>query len=568
MYTPNKIQEFLRYYILEFEIKGFGIEIWMILSFALLIVSTYLLWLFTSKTEKGNMRGSLLLISSLVLWLFYQIPNLAKYSVHINECQHIAEGNRIVNYPIFWSQLDGTTLGPFPIYFLGLFKMVGFPLDYFTVKILNFFIWSLIIIVVYKIFRQRYKVSDSLIFLSPLITIVFFFSDREYLGYNGEPFTVLLITVALFFVYRLFSTNFQVSRLSEFALGIVLVAIPFSKFQGGPIAFVIGLYYVTYLLINKKSLVPILTGVLAFLLGISFFLVLTDSYYDFWQSYIINNISYTATSEGLNSQKGLIVRVLKLVLLSFGAPETRILYLLAFLFFLFQLKGSYSKIRIIKRDKINFKSEQFFLLILLIISVLTVYAPGNVFNHYALFLLVPSLLFVINYINRLLEVRKPHRAMGIIVVLVLIPGTINIFNGNSIFSDLVNNLDKKESSVVLYLRDNSRANDRLALWGWESCIYPATGLIMATRESQTQRQMLSTSQQGYYLKRYLDDISEVKPRFFLDTTKRNDWVLNYAKHNFTNYPELKLFVEENYYLVMNLDGMYLYELCESNYKTL
>ena len=85
------------------------------------------------------------------------------------------------------------------------------------------------------------------------MTIVFFFSDHDYLGYNGEPFTVLLITMALFLLYRIFSIDFQLSRLSEFALGIVLVAIPFSKFQGGPIAFAIGLYYVIYLLVNKKK---------------------------------------------------------------------------------------------------------------------------------------------------------------------------------------------------------------------------------------------------------------------------------------------------------------------------
>jgi len=538
----------------------------MILSFLLLIVWAYLLWLFTATEGKSSMSGFLLLISSIVLWLFYQIPNLAKLSVHINECQHIAEGNRIVNYPIFWSQLDGTTLGPFPIYFLGLFKMVGLPLDYFTVKILNFFIWGLTMFVVYKIFRQRHKISDSIIFLSPLITIVFFFSDHDYLGYNGEPFTVLLITIALFLLYRIFSIDFRLSRLSEFALGIVLVAIPFSKFQGGPIAFGIGLYYVIYLLINKKSLAPILTGVLVFLLGVTFFLVITDSYYDFWQSYIVNNIGYTASSEGLNSQKGLFVRVLKLVLITFGAPETRILFLLTLLFFLFQLHGSYAKIRKMIRGNIDLKNEKFFLVILLIISVITVFAPGNVFNHYALFLLVPALLFVINYINQFGKVSKAQRILEIIVVLVLIPGTINIFNGNSIFSDLVMKQSLEENSIVQYLRNNGRTNDRLALWGWESCIYSDTGLIMATRESQTQRQMFSVAQQDYYLNRYLEDISEVKPRFFLDTTKRNDWILNYKKHNFTNYPELKFFIEQNYFLVMKSDGMQLYELSKSNYK--
>ena len=175
---------------------------------------------------------------------------------------------------------------------------------------------------------------------------------------------------------------------------------------------------------------------------------------------------------------------------------------------------------------------------------------------------------MIYYINQFAKLSKAQRSLGIIVVLVLIPGTINIFNGNSIFSDLVMKQNLEENSIVQYLRDNGSANDRLALWGWESCIYSDTGLIMATRESQTQRQMFSVAQQDYYLNRYLEDISEVKPRFFLDTTKRNDWILNYEKHNFTNYPVLESFVDQNYHLVMKSDGMQLYELSESNNKIL
>jgi len=561
LYSPNNIQEYLRQYISKYEIAGYGHEVWMLLTFFIFVAWFYFLWTL-SETNKTKIKSLLFFVTTLLLWISFQVPNLAQYSVHINECQHIAEGNRIVDYPVFWKQLDGTTLGPLPIYYLGVFKLLGVPLDYFTIKLLNFSIWLFVIFTVYKIFRLNFGREDSVVFLSPIVTIIIFFSNHDYLGYNGEPLTVLLLTVAVLLISKLlFQSALRVSYY-EFLLGFVLVAVPFSKFQGGPIAFAIGVYYLILLIIEKKSLLPILLGVFSFLIIIFALIFMSDSFYDFWQSFIINNISYASTSEGLNSQKGIFVRVLKLVLTIFGAVETRVLFLMALGLLVIKIRKIIPGVRKLGKEKINLRDEKLFYLYFFLLAIFTVYVPGNVFYHYALFLIVPSLLFIIYSIDDLFSIEQFLKKKLILIVFVLIPGTLATFSGNEIFSQLAAGQAQDDNAVVQYLRTHSQSNDKLALWGWESCIYANTGLIMATRESQTQRQMLSPKQQDYYIKRYLVDISEERPRYFLDSTKKNSWILDFDKHNYQNYPELKKFIDQNYCLILDTEGMLLFELCE------
>ena len=57
----------------------------------------------------------------------------------------------------------------------------------------------------------------------------------------------------------------------------------------------------------------------------------------------------------------------------------------------------------------------------------------------------------------------------------------------------------------------------MAVWGWQPWRFVEAGLYPATRDTQTQWQILDTPQRPYYLDRYRADLMSSLPPVFVDT---------------------------------------------------
>ncbi len=561
--NPDRTQEYIRSILYSLEKHHIGEELWIFLSAALMLFVVIFILIFNRDKEQP-LFTTIYFITGILAILIIQIPNFARYAVHVNECQHIAEAILLSRDFLFWKSVDGTTIGPWPIYLLSLIHKTGIPIDYFTVKIINIGLWIVTTIIVYKIFRVNFSPFYARLFILPVFMLIALLDHRDLIGYNGEVLTNIFLLLSFYLILRSpFLKSKLWMRLDYFIIGLLLVLAPFSKFQAGPIAFLLGLYFFYHLIRQKRAYSYLILGVSIPLTALIIYLYKFDLFYDFWQSYILNNIYYANNGEGLNNNKGLILRFAKFILIFLKAPELRLYFLISFIFigyFIFYIVQKQGILRAAKNLFSDFNYTLIF--IYLMASLFVVYVPGNVFLHYAIFALIPLHItcayLVHNYKNFVPGLVNKY---SYVLFLVFLPSINTIFGGNTAFSSITERTHQEtQGLIVQYLCRESEKNDRLAIWGWESSLYSDTNLLMGTRESQTQRQILSWKQQKYYLKRYLSDLTTYRPRFFIDTTKKDSHLLNYDRDNFTNFDDIRNFIYKNYTYVLEDDGMILYEL--------
>ena len=101
----------------------------------------------------------------------------------------------------------------------------------------------------------------------------------------------------------------------------------------------------------------------------------------------------------------------------------------------------------------------------------------------------------------------------------------------------------------------------MALWGLDSDLYPATGLLLGTREGISYFQMTTTPLLGYFRARYVSDIIANKPRLFVDAVAPG--MVNFTDRKtegFEAFPELAAVVRSNYQLACDIEGIRIFQL--------
>ncbi len=543
-----------------------GEELWILISFSMLVILSLTVWFFndTGKDRKtGNWKSLIFFLLIFVVVFIGQIPNFARYAVHINESQHIAEARTLVNAPLFWKDVDGTTIGPIPIYALSVPGHFNIPIDYLTAKVLNVLLWFIIIVLLYKTIKIGSGINIARYSILPLAVFVTLFTNKDFVAYNGEVPTLVLVSLALWILFYLLKHGGK-NGLLNILLGAILTLSPFSKIQIGPVAVFIGGFYLIWLIRKKKrvgSIIYLFTGVSVPIILLIVYLIHFDLWYDFKESYILNNLFYAGKGEGLSLNKGIILNFVKLIFVLFKSLELRLFFsgfilLIIYAGFLFWHEKKISE----WKNVLYGHPIKIYLIGYILISAFIIYLPGNVFIHYALFLIPPVLLIMSIVLQKIFRNDDSRvRRFFYLIIIVVGPALIIAFQGHPCFMELKHK-STVDKGMANYLCAEKVRGDKLALWGWESSLYSDTGLEMATRESQTQRQILSWKQKDYYLKRYLKDIRKSRPRFFIDSTLKNNWIFDYDKHNFTKFPELNTYISDNYVFVLELDHMKLYEL--------
>ncbi len=99
----------------------------------------------------------------------------------------------------------------------------------------------------------------------------------------------------------------------------------------------------------------------------------------------------------------------------------------------------------------------------------------------------------------------------------------------------------------------------MAVWGWMPQYYVATGAIMGTRDAITQFQIEGNPLMAYYRARYLADMRQNAPEYFLDAVAPSSFAFNdKTLEGVSTFPELESLVDTSYHLVTDIDGVRLY----------
>ncbi len=204
--TNNPYQELLRAFFINLERKLIGEELWILAAFSGVVLLTVFVWVYNivkTNQKKSFLTTALFFALTFMVVLIGQFPNFGRYNTHINEAQHIAEANVLVHNPVFWRDVDGTTIGPIPIYILSILGHFDLSIDYFTAKILNIILWLTIIIIIFKALRVNLNSGVSRFAILPLIVFVALFSDKDFVSYNGEVPTLVLLSVSVWIFFHL-----------------------------------------------------------------------------------------------------------------------------------------------------------------------------------------------------------------------------------------------------------------------------------------------------------------------------------------------------------------------------
>lgn len=122
------------------------------------------------------------------------------------------------------------------------------------------------------------------------------------------------------------------------------------------------------------------------------------------------------------------------------------------------------------------------------------------------------------------------------------------------------------TNVVSYLQSQSRAGDRLFVWGWRPELYTQSRLEPASTYTITSyviqdAQVLRTGRvaiQPQQSKRLMQDLTERKPRFVVDASRRSLAMSHRWVYDLKHYPPLEEHLDKHYVLVTTLDDCDVY----------
>ncbi len=591
----------LRYFLLNFANNNNILLIQKILFglsflFFLIIYGVYFIqnhFLFI-KQNKYLLSDNIFIISIILFTIVGRWSSLLLPEMNVDESQFIAAGMKLFKDPLFWKSVDTGSSGPLNIFPLTLPLLLGIRLEYASARIIAIL---LVLISVLSLYYSLNFIYNKLIARSAIFLVVITFAVMpiyDILYYSSEYMPMAILAMALLaicFSYRY--PRQEIRIISGFLLG----AIPFAKFQAVPIAFALALMSIHIIYRQSRNKIELSKSVILFGLSLTVFSLITLTYLlkfslfdDFWKSYIQENLlNYSSGVFKISNEISTIKHSEKTSLFNIYLGyvfnlffSTRVLFCLAgsMLFVLTPILAFFQYFKIQDRQR----SQSFYLVyysvLQLLLSLYSVLKPGNYFDHYLIFLVIPCGFFIGVCLGELQKITINFSfkdSFGNFPVKLLFNFLIYIFLvgiAQGLFFiryDNPNLLKQKElltqyhSPLEKVIAQYVSPGETMVVWGWAPKLYVATGTIQGVRDSVTGGQIISTPLKGYYIKRFIDDLNNSSPGIFVDAVSPNMFYFHDTQtQGHESSPELNRIINEKYKLVDSLDGVRIYKKCDGD----
>jgi hypothetical protein len=426
------------------------------------------------------------------------------------------------------------------------------------------------------IFRHLFNARIAGLLVLPLFAMHAFTQAWSFVAYCSEHVPGALLAVgcwALFSAWR--SKENETPDLARlFAAGVLIGAIPFAKLQAAPIAavaFAAGLWFLaTSGFANGK-----LRGFAAFVGGAAIVpllivaMVLTFGVWsDFFQCYLVENLRYTSGNQFPPdrsfswSEAPSMFYQMGSAVAGFNEFEVwTVLFAIVGLFFIAHFA------RWPRRCVVTAAA-------LLAAAAVAAMARGRPYLHYLQLTIFPAGLLGGAVAGALLS-NPAHAASlsapsirlkrAIILCAFLICGLgpqiwwrvrepqpfLGFLTATS--GDLV------RSEVSREILRHANPGESLGIWGWMPTLWVETDLRQATRDGQTSRQIEPHPRRDYYRVRFLQDLVRAQPLVFVDAVGHGNFVYeDRAQCGHETFSDLRDYLEQNYHLVVDLDGARIY----------
>lgn len=495
---------------------------------------------------------------------------LFPHELNVDESQMLAQGMKFLVDPVPWRSVDGTSGGPLNSYLISLFLLLGVGPGYVFVHLLANALVCLQLLTAHQTILRLSLGSKKTAAcgILPMVLFYGFTSQADYLHYSSELLPALLLALAfLCFVvwldeHRDASRAFHSSLL--FLTGLALGTAPFCKLQALPIAAAMGLGVLVASLSDKRvsaklshRVMPstaLCAGALLPAAAILGLVAWARALRDFWFSYILGNLAYAgpqnwtrmlAHLDWLAAPVGLLPLVLTsaigVALLAYARSRTNTLALPW-------------KERCVLGSLLLYGGAALF----------AVSRPTTFFPHYTILALHPITYLgaaLLSSFVPLLDFRRQARlkiAYTLMSTVVVVIVAVRIFSGISAVKASIGapqspaDSNDRIAAVIEKLKNNWPVSS-LAIWGWEPGVYVLTSMPPATRDAIGHFVISEGPLQGYFRKRFVNDLRSKRPDLFIDAVAPGAFMWYWTPSDgYESDGELKSFVDANYVQIAEL----------------
>ncbi len=547
-----------------------------LILFYALIALAFLSFFEKSDDEKFNKKKKVLTIlqsNGLFTTILFAFVILSRFPLSTYGYQNPDEGVWIACFKVLeqdprpWIAADTATSGPLVLLPLLFLKLLQLPIDFGSIKLAAGITMAITLVFTFLTYCNVAGKTLARIIIIPATLALSLTTYWDFITYNGEHIPLLFLSISLFILSGIL--NGADKEIKPFLIiGFLLGMIPFAKLQGAPIAVCVAVASFIFLIMRKYTLSQkiffVLSGLTPMAL-IFFWMTIVGGMRNFWDSYILYNLSYSTSETSLG-----ITLVDKIVLawkMLFETADLTFYFVSNFIICFFcVLFIDYSSLLKEKKNLYLF----LFAVLYFLSSLYCIGQPYRVFTHYTYFsyftinLLALILLSVFLQKPLLstnhLDYLKPIICSVLLLVSILHFHQRFVFNPNyNTYAELRKGGYSSMSNVIKKINEFSVAGDKIAIWGWNNTFYGDTDLIMATRYTDTSGILLPNSHQEYFLNAYLEDLNKNRPKIFLDAiTYSSIRFADRQEYGFDKFPRVKSFIDSNYRKMAEVDGYHVY----------
>ncbi|GAB2547588.1 hypothetical protein GCM10027085_43450 [Spirosoma aerophilum] len=500
--------------------------------------------------------------------------------LNVDETQMIAEALTLLQDPVYWRSVDGTTIGPLNSYLLAWPGLLHWPITYVTCRLTATCLVGLTSWLLFAAMRELLSPLASRVSLLVLMLFLWFTTYFDYLHCSSELPALPILAYCWRILVRLYKrpASFTGQHMVWLITGGLAGLIPFIKLQAVPSIAII----VTALLVNltarretkrylptaKKALRWLLIGGLLpslLIIGLCTLWGVSERMYVFY--FKSNLLNYREYYKDLypNTQLPLWEKLARLPGF-FTAEPTFGHYVWLFLLATSLAIGG----RIYRRKRLP-AGQQWLLgwsLGWLAMACYSVAMPATEYGHHLWLVLLP-LTWLLSVATQELLTSWPILRVNRLrlAALTIVPSLIQL--------SAVQHAGLQKAHYYLYCLAHPQAvevnpvssaisawalpGDRLVIWGWQNRYHVDTQLPQGTSENTSFRSMYPHSLRPAYQHKYLKDIMTSRPTFFLDATGPNSlFMSDTARYRFEQFPPLARYIVRHYRLVSQVDHVRIY----------
>jgi hypothetical protein len=475
-----------------------------------------------------------------------------------------------------WRGFDGTTSGPLNSYILALPALFGAQITFFSIRVIAYCLIMSAIYALYFIVKWTHGANIARLSIVPPIAFLGLTWEWDFLHYSSEDFPIFLTTMGMAAAVCLVSNDrTKGTRLTACVVGgLFLGSTGFAKLQALPIAlatlaFMAGVIFSTRRSSAKEAWTEAIATMVAFSIvpdAIAISLLSTGEWNDAVISYI----------------KSAVVHVTSGTTVGFAFFfRTAITYATFAVCSLFLIVAGI--IAMSGRWRFTRRAATFSVCALacLLVCLLVTVVPRHAYPHYLLFTVLPLSYCVATVLQftRDANLWKGREMLlsSVVTAWFLVPAlSLSIAHPApylGVMRDMLLRASPELSSLLPFqetapqvhaIRKYAPPGTRIAIWGWMPHYYVETQTIMATRDAHTKPQLTPGPYQEYFRERFLSDIRTQPPPLFIDAVAPLSFgYKDRATQGFGTFPALAAFIDENYLLKEDVEGVRIFVLRDS-----